>query len=574
MAPSPHPPAERLIEFGRGEASAADSDAIERHLDSCDTCRARVETAADDDFVKRVRDVMPAANGAVSTKSAYRHVRVHARGGLGEVSVARDEALGRDVAVKRLRPRGAASSSVRTRFLREARVTGRLEHPGIVPVYGVGEDDAGRPCYAMRFVPGDTLADAIRALHANGPPPAVALRPLFARFVSLCGTVAYAHSRGVVHRDIKPNNVAIGPYGETILLDWGLAQVPDEPEPDVATADDTPADASARTQTGTVLGTPGFLAPEQAKGGRVGPAADVFSLGVSLRCLLTGRWPHEPPGPAVAPKALLAVIDRATANDPHARYATALDLAADLDRWLADEAVTAYREPVLARVRRFVRKHATATAVAVSLLAVSVVGLAVGTFLVDRERGKTANALADKTKFAVSETEQRAKAEVKEKETAAVLGYVDKRILGAARPRNYEGGLGRDVKLSEAIVAAEPFVAASFADQPLTEARIRTTLGRSFQYLGDAKAAEVQLARARHLYESQLGPEHPSALTARSNYAASLRALGRPDERARSSTREPWPCAGRSSARTTRTHCGACTTSPPSTPTSAATTTP
>src|SRR5439155_24779418 len=168
--------------------------------------------------------------GALCTGSRYQVLRFHAQGGLGEVHVARDEELHREVALKRLQTPHASNPRSRRRFLREAAITSRLEHPSIVPVHSMGQDAAGCPFYAMRFVEGQTLQDAIQQFHGpdkTGRTPGqhqLALRQLLSRFVTVCNTVAYAHSRGIVHRDLKPNNIMLGPYGETLVLDWGLAK--------------------------------------------------------------------------------------------------------------------------------------------------------------------------------------------------------------------------------------------------------------------------------------------------------------------------------------------------------------
>src|SRR5262249_26342619 len=157
-------------------------------------------------------------------------LRFHARGGMGEVSVALDREIGREVAYKEMRPEYAANESAARRFLLEAEVTGKLEHPGIVPIYGVGVHPDGRPFYGMRFIAGDSLKDAIRAFHAADKrgraagERELALRGLLRRFVDVCNAVAFAHDRGWLHRDIKPANVMLGRYGETLLVDWGLAK--------------------------------------------------------------------------------------------------------------------------------------------------------------------------------------------------------------------------------------------------------------------------------------------------------------------------------------------------------------
>jgi serine/threonine protein kinase len=152
----------------------------------------------------------------------YEILRLHAKGGIGEVFVALDKELHREVALKKIRPQDEGDTACLGRFVQEAEITGGLEHPGIVPVYGLGEYSDGRPCYAMPFIQGQTLADAIRKFHSADS--SVTLRSLLGRFVAVCNAVAYAHNRGVLHRDLKPANIMLGKYGETLVLDWGLAK--------------------------------------------------------------------------------------------------------------------------------------------------------------------------------------------------------------------------------------------------------------------------------------------------------------------------------------------------------------
>ena len=147
--------------------------------------------------------------------------RVHARGGLGQVSVAHDGKLRRIVALKEIRP-DRRSDDARRRFLNEAEITGQLEHPGIVPIYTLDEDAFGEPYYVMRFIQGRPMSEAIKAYHQA--PTVLAFRDLLQRFVSVCQTMAYAHSKGAIHRDLKPANVMLGDYGETLVVDWGLAK--------------------------------------------------------------------------------------------------------------------------------------------------------------------------------------------------------------------------------------------------------------------------------------------------------------------------------------------------------------
>jgi serine/threonine protein kinase len=351
----------------------------------------------------------------VPVASRYRPVRFHARGGLGEVYIAEDTELRREVALKRIRPEQETHPEASRRFVREAEITGWLQHPGIVPVYGFVRDAEGRPSYAMRFVQGESLRAAIDSLHTILPiwhwhwHPSLlfrsGLRGLLPRFVAICQTVAYAHSRGVIHRDLKPENILLGPFGETIVVDWGLAR----PFGDGADATAAGGNSSVGTVAGVdapgtgagvVVGTPSYMSPEQAAGdhARVGPASDIYSLGAVLYALLTGHPPFErddlptllariqtgdflPPRrrSTLTPRALECVCLKAMALLPEQRYRTAQGLAEDIERWLSGEPVTAYREPLLTRLRRWERRYQwTVPWVVVFLLAlvmVSAVGL-------------------------------------------------------------------------------------------------------------------------------------------------------------------------------------------------------
>jgi serine/threonine-protein kinase len=356
---------------------------------------------------------------AAPQESRYRPLHSHARGGLGEVFVALDEELGREVALKQIQEQFADHADSRGRFVREAEITGKLEHPGVVPVYGLGRYPDGRPFYAMRFIGGEGLDAAIRRFHAADRPGrdagerSLALRGLLTRFVAVCNAMAYAHSRGVIHRDLKPANVMLGEFGETLVVDWGLARVLQ------AGAEQAPAglpvtlrEESTRTRLGRAMGTPAFMPPEQARGemDRVGVRSDVFALGATLYTLLAGRPPYageevlrqaEEGNVAPArqvnprvPRALEAVCAKAMARDPQARYASASHLGEDVERWLADEPIRAYREPLPARVRRWGRRHRALVTSAALLLAFAVAALGVGLWAVRREQVKTAAALA------------------------------------------------------------------------------------------------------------------------------------------------------------------------------------
>jgi eukaryotic-like serine/threonine-protein kinase len=312
----------------------------------------------------------------------------HARGGVGMVFEATDRLLGRRLALKQ--PQRREHPEGQARFLREALITARLQHPAIVPIYDVGLRASGEPCYSMRLVPGATLRDAIAA--AGGLDERLALLP---HVQAVADAVAYAHGQGIVHRDLKPGNVLVGPFGETVVIDWGLAKDlrqldPEgglEPLAQAAGADDQ------LTRTGTVLGTPAYMSPEQARGEEVDARADVYAIGAILYHLLTGELPHAAasPVPVTArepgtPPDLAAIVRKAMAADPGDRYPTAQGLAHDLKRFATGQLVGARQYSTWALVRRWLRRNRATALVGGAL----VVALLAGAILVVLERNHTA----------------------------------------------------------------------------------------------------------------------------------------------------------------------------------------
>ncbi len=338
----------------------------------------------------------------VVSPSEYQTVAEVARGGMGRIVAAVDAHLGRAVALKE----ALGEEGEDPRFVREALITARLQHPAIVPVYEVGRWPTGRPFYAMKLVEGRSLDDVI----AERKTLASRLEML-GTVVAACDALAYAHSEGILHRDLKPANVLVGSYGETVVVDWGLAK--DLNVASDATAEPAPAPSvdvalrarelaaqqrsksgsggkgsSAETMAGAVLGTAAYMPPEQARGEAVGPAADVYALGAMLYHLLTGRPPFEgasgllvlskvvsgPPTPVEqlepeTPAELCAIVARAMAYEARDRYPSAAELARDLRRFQTGQLVAAYRYTPLARVRRFVARNAAAVGIAAVSLA-------------------------------------------------------------------------------------------------------------------------------------------------------------------------------------------------------------
>lgn len=352
----------------------------------------------------------------------YESMKYHKEGGLGFVFLAHDRELNRAVALKCMKRTGAADEPLVKRFLQEAEITSRLEHPSIVPVHGSGVTEDGRPYYAMRFVDGDTLEAACKRLHATDEPfqeHSAEFRRLLRALIQVCDAVAYAHSKGVIHRDLKPSNVMLGTYGEALVLDWGLAKPLNLPEIDIveeqpanaAENDDTLANFSAGSETpptdltitGKAKGSPAFMSPEQARGDwdQVGTASDVYSLGATLYYLLTGALAFsattsqgvlkqvgagefQPPRSfnSRVPAALSAITCKAMALRPAERYATPQELGRELERWIADEPVMAHADSWTIRAGRWARRHRTLVATCLVGLVVAALALAVGAWRV------------------------------------------------------------------------------------------------------------------------------------------------------------------------------------------------
>ena len=349
-------------------------------------------------------------------RERYTLTRLHAQGGIGQVWVARDGDLGREVALKELLASRADKPAVVARFVEEAQITGQLQHPNIVPVYELARPtDPGKgPFHTMRFVRGRTLGAAIKQYHgkrrANEAGP-LEMRELLNHFVAVCNAVAYAHSRGVLHRDLKPGNVVLGDFGEVIVLDWGLAKLKSAPEGQTSLLPVSVVKESSRDATvhGQAIGTPSYMPPEQAEGriDKIDERSDVYGLGAVLYELLTGQPPFDgldtpailaqvladvptPPRQLVpkTPRALEAIAVRALAKLPEVRYASAQELAADVQRWLGDEPVTAYREPWTLRAARWRRRHRALVASAAAAVVATVTLVGTGLWLWQRERDR------------------------------------------------------------------------------------------------------------------------------------------------------------------------------------------
>ena len=321
----------------------------------------------DDDSIDRLRHVAAATPGLPPTPDdRYRLVGELGRGGMGVVYLAFDEKLEREVALKVLRP-DVSHPTLRARMIREAKILARLEHPGIVPIYDVGPLHDGQFHYAMKRVDGEPLAK-----HLEQHPSRNSRLRLFLR---LCEPIAFAHAHGVIHRDLKPANVMVGSFGEVVVLDWGIAKA--EPSESTTPAvreelprGDAPApnsdddatevgparagDDPGATGSGQVLGTPGYMAPEQLRGEShaAGPPSDVYALGVLLREIVADAEPGRD-------GRLDSIVARATAEEPRNRYESVVALRDDVSRYLDDRSVHAHREGPIEKTRRVLHRYRT-----------------------------------------------------------------------------------------------------------------------------------------------------------------------------------------------------------------------
>ncbi len=476
---------------------------------------ADIETIASGD---RVEPTVATGPGSADEKASLAEVSPShylvegefARGGMGRILLALDRRLGRRIALKELH--ADAGPGAPRRFVREALVTARLQHPAIVPVYEAGRWPDGRPFYAMKLVEGRSLDALLR--DASSLASRLALLP---HLIAVAEAVAYAHDRRVVHRDLKPANVLVGPFGETVVVDWGLAR--ELGEGGVVTHEAGSkarpgAAAEGETVTGTVLGTPHYMPPEQARGLPVDERADVYALGAMLYFLLTGAPPHAGTSAAEAlaaaaagsidpverrepnaPPDLVAVVRKSMAPSPADRYPSARELAEDLRRFQTGQLVSAHRYSTRELLRRFVARHRAALAVAAVLTAALVTAVVVG-FVAVRRQARVAEAERDRARVAARKAE----------ETTAFV--VD--MLGAADPRVS----GRDVTVASVLDAASARVEKELAGEPDVKADVLQTLGTTYQGLGLYAPARERLRAALDASRAVYGAESGEAALA------------------------------------------------------------
>lgn len=362
------------------------------------------------------------------------------QGGIGRVFLGQDQNIRRPVAIKELVGSGREEvrERERARFQREARICGQLEHPGVVPVYELGTKEDGTSFYVMKYVQGRSLHEALAACEGKTPEEAFRKRlALLDNIIGVCDAMAYAHSRGIIHRDLKPSNIVIGEFGESIILDWGLAKALHETEP-ISTAEIAPArlatsaeDASddILTRHGALVGTPSYMSPEQIEPryGEVGPVSDVFALGILLYLILTGEKPYrgkasevmkmiasDDPAPsprpshAYIPAELAAICEKAMAKAQKDRFLNAGALSAELKAYRDGRIVSVYAYSTGELIRRFVARNKAAIGAAAAILLSILGGLGFAThyaIVADQERTRAERALVDVTRISEEATE-------------------------------------------------------------------------------------------------------------------------------------------------------------------------
>lgn len=512
--------------------------------------------------------------GRTGTASRYHLHGEIARGGMGAILEVFDEDLRRRLAMKVIldrrtdggsTPATAADPVTLARFLEEAQVTGQLDHPGIVPVHELGLDEQGRVYFTMRLVHGRDL-ESICDLAARGEEGWSTTRVLGV-LLKVCEAMAYAHEKGVVHRDLKPQNVMVGRFGEVYVMDWGLARVKQgadrrdlrlratavrgapSPLPAVATdrrdASSTDVGDALCTMDGDVVGTPSYMAPEQARGdlAAVDERSDVYSLGAMLYRLLAGVAPHGgdrstavevwrrvvggPPqsleslAPATPPE-LVAICAKAMAREPAARYADMLALEVDLRAFLEHRVVSAFETGALAEARKWIRRNKGLAA----SLAAAVLALAAGLIvsLVFAGRARESALVAEQRR--VEATANAAAATRQAGIAREVNSFLNDDLLAAIAPEHD----GKDVTVRQVLDAASARLEVQgLGTAPEVEAALRLTMGTSYERLGDAQTALQHFERALALGREDGNRSEP-VLQAMRGRAAALTQLGRRDE--------------------------------------------
>ena len=471
-------------------------------------------------------------NKTVQVTTAFQVEELHATGGLGEVYLAVDHGLHRKVAIKFPRADRHSRDHL-ARFEREAQITAKLSHPGIVPVHAVKLDDVDQPCYVMRFVDGPTLEKRIDELYSSPSPKnsdfyaSLEMRHLLQNFISLCNIVAYAHDQGVVHRDIKPANVILGPFGETLLMDWGLAKpVGEMSERGLADGIDATAetvvDSAVKTRAGQFMGTPVFASPEQRTGrvDLIDTRTDIYSLGVTLLVMLTGKLSdaeiiHTAPIKNLAgitiPSRLEAICRKALFEDASDRYQNTTTLRGDIESYLAGEPISVVRETVLSRLYRTVRKRPGWIAAILVGISVTTLAGAIGSWLLNEK-----NLELSKSNEALGIANARSLAS--QQRSAATTQLLTK-AMQAATP---EVAQGKEPSLRLLLDATSQQLKSDPSILPLVAADTSQVLADAYLSMGLYEKAQQHVREAHELYRTHLGENNAYTLSSQATHAVIL----------------------------------------------------
>ncbi len=473
----------------------------------------------------------------------YKLLEQIGEGGMGVVYMAEQvRPVRRRVALKVIKP-GMDTREVIGRFEAERQALAMMEHPNIAKVHDAGATENGRPYFVMELVQGVPITNYCDECNLT-------TRERLELFITVCQAVQHAHQKGVIHRDLKPTNILVAIQDgrpAPKIIDFGVAKAIYERLTEYTLA----------TGFAQMIGTPLYMSPEQAELSPLGAdtRSDIYSLGVLLYELLTGTTPfdkdrihaasydevrrilreEEPPRPSARLSTLAAelattiaedrrtdprrlrqtvrgeldwIVSRCLEKDRNRRYDSASGLVADVERYLADEPVQACPPSATYQLRKFARRNKAVLVTATLVAAALILGTVASTWQ------------------AIRASRAEAGSRQREAETQAVLDFVENKIIAAARPEGEAGGLGHDVTLRRAVEAALPFMETSLTDQPLIEARLRMTLGKSFRLLGEAGIAADQYHKARALFTKELGPDHCDTLSSMSGLANSYVYLG------------------------------------------------
>jgi len=473
-------------------------------------------------------ELLPEDEGDPRSLGRYRLTTLHAEGGIGQIWKAKDLELDRRVAVKLLRPERANVGRLQEALIQEARITSRIAHPGTIPILGAGARKDRGPFYAMQFVEGPSLSQAVRSFHRDRKAEAarkpdwhrdLAFRDLLNRLIDVCQVMALAHERGVIHRDLKPSNVLLGLHGETFVADWGLAAERGSEARDAAAARpgeglDVPRspDEPPPRREGSYIGTPQYMSPEAATGDprAIGPASDIYGLGALLFFIATGRPPINGPdlGACVSqllrgrsaepyeidptlPRSLSAICGKAMSRDPQRRYAQAQELEADLQRWLAGETVSAHADPVWVRFGRWADRHQAAVAGFAVLILSTTVLLAISNVVIGHWRHQ-AEAERDRVfRQSIELSEALDRAEKHRNDGIALVEAIveqnNARLIGPEIPATHRIEMLRlGLEHAERTLRHQPEDAASL----LRVARMARQLGHVQRLIGNDREAE------------------------------------------------------------------------------------